>query len=54
MGPNGPRFDLIYHDDMVYELWIGFLFILMHKGVLVIMQDYTRDSELVLWIGLTD
>ena len=37
MGPNGPRLELIYHDDMVYEDWIGFRFILMHKNILVIL-----------------
>ena len=37
MGPNGPRFELIYYDDMVYEGWIDSKFILVHKGFLVIM-----------------
>ena len=37
MGLNGPYFELIYHDDIVYEDWIGSRFILVHKGVLVIM-----------------
>ena len=32
MGPNGPRFELIYYDDMVYEGWIDSKFILVHKG----------------------
>ena len=54
MGPSGPHFKLIYYDDMVYEGWIGSYFILVHKGVLVIMQDYIKDSEQVLWIGLID
>ena len=38
MGPSGPRFKLIYHDDTVYEGLIDSRFILMHKGVLVITQ----------------
>ena len=37
MGVNGPRFELIYHDDMVYEGWIGSRSIIIHKGVLVIL-----------------
>ena len=37
MGPSGPRSKFIYHDDTVYEGWIGSWFILVHKGVLVIM-----------------
>ena len=36
MGPNGPYFELIYYDDMIYKGWIGSKFILMHKRVLVI------------------
>ena len=36
MGPNGPRSEFIYHNDTVYESWISSMFILMHKGVLVI------------------
>ena len=32
MGPNGPRSELIYHDDTIYEGWIGFRFTLMYKG----------------------
>ena len=54
MNPSGPRSKLIYHDDVIYELWISFLFIFVHKGVLVITQGCTRDSEQVLWIGLID
>ena len=45
MGPNGHRFELIYHGGMVYEGWIGFRFTIVHKGVLVIMQDCIRDNE---------
>ena len=37
MGPNGPRSELIYHDDMVYVGWISSKFIIVHKGVLVIL-----------------
>ena len=37
IGPNGHRFELIYHDDMVYEGWIDSRFILMHKGILLII-----------------
>ena len=36
MGPNGLCFELIYHDDIVYEGWIGSKFILVHKSVLAI------------------
>ena len=45
MGLSGPRFKLIYHDDTVYEGWIGSRFILMHKGILVILQDCIGDNE---------
>ena len=45
MGSNGPHSEIIYHDDMVYDGWIDFWFIIVHKGVLVIMQGCTRDSE---------
>ena len=45
MVPNGPCYELIYHDDIVYKGWIGSKFTLVHKGVLVIMQGYIRDSE---------
>ena len=54
MDPNSPRSELMYHDDMVYEGWIDSWFILMQKGVLVIMQGCTNDSKQVLWIGLID
>ena len=36
---------VIYHDDMVYEGWIDSRFILVHKGILVIMKDYIEDNE---------
>ena len=51
---NGPHSKLIYHDVIVYEDWIDFRFILVHKGVLVIMQGYIWDSEQSLWFGLID
>ena len=54
MGLNGPYFELIYHDDIVYEGWIDTWFTLVHKGILVIMQGCTRDNEQVFWIGLID
>ena len=36
MGPNGPRFELIYHDDIDYEGRIDSRFTFVHKGILVI------------------
>ena len=45
MGPSGPHFKLMYHDDMVYKSQIGFRFILMHNGVLIIMQGCIGDNE---------
>ena len=54
MGHNGPYFELIYHDDMVYESWINYQFTFVHKDVLVIMQGCTENSEQVLWIELID
>ena len=33
MGPNGPCFKLIYHDNTLYEGWISSWFTLVHKGV---------------------
>ena len=36
MGPSSPRSELIYHDGMTYDDWIGFCFTLVHKGVFVI------------------
>ena len=54
MGHNGPYFELIYHDDMVYESWINSRFTFVHKDVLVIMQGCTENSEQVLWIELID
>ena len=37
MGPNGLCFELIYHDDTIYESWIVSKFTFVHMGVLVIM-----------------
>ena len=54
MGPNGPRFELIYLVGMDYEGLIGSRFTFMHKGVLVIMKGYIEVSEQGLWIGLID
>ena len=54
MGLNGPYSKLIYHDDMVYEGYINSKFTFVHKGILVIMQGCTRDSEQGLYIGLID
>ena len=36
MGPSGPRFELVYHDDTVYEGWIDSKLIFMRKSILVI------------------
>ena len=36
-GPSDPCSIFMYHDGMVNESWIDFKFILMHKGILVIM-----------------
>ena len=54
MGPNGPRFELIYLVGMDYEVWISSRFTFVHNGVLVITQDYTVVSEQSLWIELID
>ena len=54
MGHNGPHFRLIYHDDKIYEGWIGSKVILVHKSVLVITQGCIEDNEQGLWIGLMD
>ena len=45
MGPNGPHSKLIYYDGTVYEDWIGSRFILVHKGVLVILQACMGDNK---------
>ena len=54
MDSNDPRSELIYHNDTIYEDWIGSKFIFVYKGVLAIKQDYTKDSEQGLWIELID
>ena len=38
MGASGPHSELICHDDTIYEGWIDSRFIIVHKGVLVIIQ----------------
>ena len=45
MGLNGPYSKLIYHDDMFYEDWVSSRFILVHKGILEIMQGFTEDNK---------
>ena len=45
MGPNGPRFELIYLVGMGYEGRISSRFTFVHKGVLVIMQGCTGVSK---------
>ena len=37
MGPSGPCFELKYHNGTIYEGCIDFRFILVYKGILVIM-----------------
>ena len=54
MDPSGPRSELIYHDDMIYEGWISFRFTLVHKTISVITQGCIRDSEQGLYIELID
>ena len=54
MGPSSPHYELIYHDDTFYEGYINSRFILVHKGILVITYDCTRDNEQGLWIELID
>ena len=54
MGPNGPRFKLIYHDGMVYEVWIGFKFTIAHKGILVNIQGCIGDSKQDLQVEIID
>ena len=44
MGPNSPHSKLIYHDDTIYEGWIGSRFTLVRKDILVITQDWIEDS----------
>ena len=54
IDPNGPYFELIYHDSTVYEGQIGSRFFLMHKSVLVITQSCIGDNEQGLQIELID
>ena len=42
MGPNGPRFELIYLVGMDYDGQIDSKFTFVCKGVLVIMQGCTK------------
>ena len=51
IGPNGPRYELIYLVGMGNEGWIDSRFTFVHKGVLVIMQGYIRISEQVSRLG---
>ena len=37
MGPNGSHSELIYHDNTIYKGWIDSKFIIVHKGVMVIL-----------------
>ena len=45
MGPRGPYYKLIHHDDTVYDSWISSKFILMHKGILVNMQGCIANND---------
>ena len=45
MGPNGPLSKLIYLVSIGYGGWIDSKFTFMYKGILIIMQDYTKESE---------
>ena len=45
MSLNGLRSKLISHDDTVYEGWIDSRFTLVHKGILVIIQDCLGDNK---------
>ena len=54
MGPSDPCFEPIYHYDMIYEDWINSSFTLVHKSILIIIQDCTKDSEQCFFIGLID
>ena len=51
MGPSDPCFELIYHDDMIYEDLINSSFTLVHKSILIIMQDCTKDGEQFFLLG---
>ena len=54
MGPKGPFSKVVYHDVTIYEDWIDFRFILVHKGALVITQSCIGDNEQSLWFKLID
>ena len=54
MGPNGPRFELIYLVGAYYEGKINSRFTFVHKGILVITQGCIGVSKQGLWIGLID
>ena len=45
MGSSGHHSKLIDHENTIYEGWIDFRFILVHKGILVIIQGCIRNSE---------
>ena len=45
MGPNGPHFELISHDDMGFKNRINSRFTFVHKSILVITQDCIGVSE---------
>ncbi|RVW94929.1 hypothetical protein CK203_034503 [Vitis vinifera] len=47
MGHNGPYFELIYHDDMVYESWINSRFTFVHKDVLGLGTERSRVSSIL-------
>ena len=52
MGPNGPYFELIYHNSTIYEGQIGSRFILMHKSVFVITNSCIGHNKQGLQIRL--
>ena len=54
MGPNGPRFGLIYLVGMGYEGWIGSRFTIMHKFILTITQGWIEVSGQDIYIRLID
>ena len=45
MGVSGPRSELVFLYDKVYEGWMGFQFTFVHKGVLVIAHGCTKICE---------
>ena len=54
MGLIGSRSELIYLVGTDYEDWIDSKFTLVHKAVLVIMQDCIGVSEQSFQIRLID